>query len=124
MSSVLSSQYCHQYCHHSIVSIDGSPPADGLLLVVEVAPFQQPGDHHILTQNELSDSLSLSLSAYIVKVLNFSFGLGLITKFVYFHHRSRKYRMSMECLFVGNNDRCIFLLNTKYEKATDPAYPS
>ena len=110
------------------MSIEGSPPADGLLLVVEVAPLQQPGDHHILTWNELSDSLSLSLSlslsAYIVKVLNFSFGLGLITKFVYFHHRSRKYRMSMECLFVGNNDRCIFLLNTKYEKATDPAYPS
>ena len=40
-----------QYCHLSIVSmsIEGSPPADGLLLVVEVAPLQQPGDHHILT---------------------------------------------------------------------------
>ena len=47
LQTILSSKYCH----HSIVSmsIDGSPPADGLLLVVEVAPLQQPGDHHILT---------------------------------------------------------------------------
>ena len=60
------------------MSIDGSPPADGLLLVVEVAPLQQPGDHHILTWNELS--------AHTVKVFNFSFGpkfgFGLITQFV------------------------------------------